>query len=164
MRQLALWVYQKKTENLSDRTFVTQGDRFGDRFAAVYHAIYPLELLFVIFAKLLVLQRVQHLTLFEPRWQHVARLTSRIFLVVVVAGNLIGVVVNFVAAVFYSEAADARVSAGLAWASNQTDAQGLENNSNAILATATTIASAQRFIEAIVLVLVLSAFVVVGIL
>ena len=139
------------------------------RFSAAHWALLPLEIGFVIVAKLFVLQRMRRFasrgSLQGVDWALLSgRKLWRLFFTTVIACNVVGfcgniaVSVRFVqSAYFYSEAAKA-------WAVNDA-AAGRSYQQQAGLKTqdGVSIASVQRFCEVAVLIMVISFFLIVGI-
>jgi hypothetical protein len=172
MRQLSKWVVAKKMEqNGASSAELVQlhqsgqfsGDRFGDYYAAAFFATYSFEFAFVISAITLVLHRVHRLVASNSQTPQRWELATRVYLWTVALGVCIGSATNIAAAVFYILSADARSKAGSAWSSNSTvDAANYESNARRILQTAIEIGSVQRYIEALLLLIVIVAFVIVG--
>jgi len=133
------------------------------RWAAAHYALFPFELGFVVLAKLLVLHRVQHFavkTSHPERWRK-ARLG---LLGAVVLLNTLGVCGNFGAAFYYNQAGDFNVDSANAFAANSTAAgKELRDISNQKDQVASGLASIQRFSEVSVLMLIIAAFLTVGI-
>ena len=135
-----------------------------NRFAAAFYLLYPFELGFVVSAQLLVLHRLQKLSMIGSARQHAWLICRRVLLALVATFNVIGVAGNVVAAVYFIQAADAESQAADAWASNSSaTASGYELVGRQRKSTAAAAAAAQRFCEMIVLLLIIIAFLVVGI-
>ena len=171
MIQLSKWVVAKRIENVNpDLVQLYQsgqfsGDRFGDSHAAAFFATYSFEFAFAISAFITVLHRVHRLVANNPHatprhWM----LSKRAFLTIIVSGVCIGAVTNIVAAAFYSMAGQGWSRAGAEWSSNSTAAaSNHEADARRALQTAVTIGSVQRYIEAVLLFIMIVAFAVVGV-
>jgi hypothetical protein len=171
MIQLSKWVVAKRTESVNaDLVQLYQsgqfsGERFGDYHAAAFFATYSFEFAFAISAFITVLHRVHRLV---PNNPHAAprhwMLSKRAFLTIIVSGACIGAATNIVAAAFYSMAAQGWSRAGAEWSSNSTAAaRNHESDARSALQTAVTIGSVQRYIEALLLFIMIVAFAVVGV-
>jgi hypothetical protein len=132
-------------------------------FSAAYYMLYPLELGLVIFAKLLVLHRMQQFSA-QRALQGAWAMLPRLFLAVVIACILVGVFSSVGTAVFFSQSADLNGEAVQAWAANDTAAgKSFEQKAKDRTSKAVSTASVQRFSEACVLLLLISAFLIVGV-
>lgn len=135
-------------------------DRY--RFIAAFHVLFPLELAFVTVSKLFVLHRMQQFSLSGPRtgrWE----LSGRVFLAIVIAFNLIGVVSNISASIFFSRASGFDGEAAAAFAANNTAAgSGFERKSVETVPIGLRTAAIQGILECLVLVMIIAAFLVVG--
>ena len=120
-------------------------DRY--RFIAAFHVLFPLELAFVTVSKLFVLHRMQQFSLSGPRtgrWE----LSGRVFLAVVIACNVIGVVSNIAASFFFSRASGFDGEAAAAFAANDTVAgSSYKLQSDQRHQLADNLASVERFTE-----------------
>jgi hypothetical protein len=135
-------------------------DRY--RFIAAFHVLFPLELAFVTVSKLFVLHRMQQFSFSGPRtgrWE----LAGRVFLAVVITCNVIGVVSNIAASIFFSRASGFDGEAAAAFAANDTVAgSGFERKSVEVVPIGLRTAAIQGILECLVLVMIITAFVVVG--
>jgi hypothetical protein len=140
-------------------------ERSGENlWAAVFYLLYPFELSFVVSAQLLVLHRLQKLSMIGSSRQRVWSICRRVFLAAVITFNTIGALGNVVAAVYFIQSADLDSQAAYAWASNSsTIASNLEGRARLRKSSAGAIAALQRFCEMIVLLLIITAFLFVGI-
>ena len=164
---LSLIYSSRKLELLRDATvFELQKmnlQRSGEnRWAAAFYLLYPFELSLVVAAQLLVVHRMQRLSsmMQQPVWVRLRRL----FIAAIVLFNVIGIVGNIAAAVYFIQAADAADKAANAWATNSSaTATGLQFQSGKRKTTAAAAAAVQRFSEMIMLLLISAAFLVVGV-
>ena len=134
------------------------------RFAATFYLLFPFEVALVVFAKLLVLERMRDFATHgmpasRPLWLW----CCRVYVAMVVAANVIGILGNFVSAAWFSESADFSDKAIMAWAVNDTDT-GREFKRQALASVQKAAANnaVQRFSEAIVMLLIVIGFLVVG--
>ena len=132
---------------------------------AVFLVTYGIEFLCLSAAKLMVLDRMSVFAApqgigMRRRWAA----AGRVVMAVVVLGNAVGLAANAVAAVHYNKAAQAYSSASLEFAANNTE-DGDEFNLRGVqeVTRADYIASVQSFCEVAVLLLIVVAFVVVGV-
>ena len=134
------------------------------RTAAALSVVLPLELAFVIIAKLLVLHRLQRFAVSRSPRLRTWDLVGRAFLAVVVAVNAVGFCSNIVAAVHYNQAAFSNGAAGTAWGFNNS-VLGVKYEIQAYQSfqTAGQTGSIQRFCEVAVLLLIIAVFLVVGV-
>jgi hypothetical protein len=136
------------------------------RWRAAFLVTYAIEFLCLSTAKLMVLDRllvfaVPHGASLRKRWAA----AGRVVMAAVVLGNAVGLAANVAAAVHYQQAADAASTASVRYAANSTAAgdefyflsQGEVQRGGFIL-------SVQLFCEVTVLLLIVLAFVVVGLL
>jgi hypothetical protein len=172
MKQLTLLIVTKKLEHnstsaadhvLRHQSGLSSGDRYGDYFAGAFVASYPFELAYVIAAILLMLQRVRRILVGNTLALRAQSVTTRLFLLAVFAGLVIGTLSNIAATVYYALSASARVAAGAAWSSNNTElGEKQDSAAHRNVTLALTISSVQRYMEAAVLMLMIVAFVVIG--
>jgi hypothetical protein len=140
-------------------------ERSGENlWAAVFYLLYPFELSFVISAQLLVLHRLQKLSVIGSSRQRVWSICRRVFLGAVITFNTIGALGNVVAAVYFIQSADLDSQAADAWASKSSAiASDYEDRARLRKSRAGVVAALQRFCEMIVLLLIITAFLLVGI-
>jgi hypothetical protein len=142
-------------------SFVAQ----GQHWAAAFYVPYAIEFLCLSVAKLLVLHRMADFAV--PKKDGLSRrlaVGGRVVMAAVVLGNVVGLCANVAAVVLFKQVGDLDNAEAAAVAANSTDA------ANAILVLARqkgTVAldagSAQQFCEVAVLLIIILAFVVVGI-
>ncbi len=133
------------------------------RFLATHFALIPFEVGFFIFAKLLVLNRMQKLAVTSSVSERAWVLVGRLFYTLVTAGLLIGVVGNVSAAVIVSQAAGHNINAADAWSANKTTVgNDLEQLARTVLSRGVLVSSVQRIAEMAVLLIVVFAFAFVG--
>ncbi len=138
---------------------------FRLRWSAAYYVLYPLELVFTLLAKLTVLNRMQRLTssseLLRLRWSFCNRVSIAIIILCCAAGFIC----NCIAAFYYVRASDLMGDAAAAFAGNRSSA-GHSFNLQARQEDAfgDKFASAQRFSELTVALVVIVSFLVVGVL
>jgi hypothetical protein len=135
------------------------------KYASAFYFLFPWEVALVVFAKLLVLKRMRDFAL-SVNSASVRRMwirVSRVFVAVVVAGNIIGICSNFASGVWFSESAQYSDKAVQAWSSNNSAAgRDFMLQAKATMQRAARNNSIQRFSEATILLLVVSAFLAVG--
>jgi len=140
----------------------------GYKYAAWFKFVYPLEFLILSIVKLTVLDRMK--TFSAPqgdlrdkqRWAK----AGRVVMVLVVAGGVVGICGNIASGVYRLQAADSMVSAANILASNNGSfftALPLITQSQHENDLSTQIASLQEFSEMCTLLLMVAAFVVVGV-
>ena len=133
------------------------------RCAAAFYALFPFELGFVVVSKLMVLHRMHRFAVSRSAHARAWFLCGRLFLAIVIAGNVVGVLGNFVSAAYYSQSADYSSAAAAAWAANNTaDGSSYEAQARQRASDADAAASVQRFCEVCVLLIIITAFLVVG--
>jgi hypothetical protein len=139
-------------------------ERSGEnRFAAMYYLLYPFELSFVVAAQLLVLHRLQKLSWADSASARMRLICRRAFMSSVVILNVLGALSDVVAAVYFIQAADAESQAADAWASNSSaSANSLQLVGRKQKAAASNAVAVQRFCEMIMLLLIITAFLIVG--
>ncbi len=127
---------------------------------------YAVEFLCLSTTKLMVLDRMA--TFAAPQGDGARRrwaLAGRVVMAAVVLGNAVGLAANAAAAVHYHKAAQAQSTASAAYAANNTkDGDELYSFNMSELQLSGSITSVQRFCEAAVLLLIVVAFVAVGVL
>ena len=90
------------------------------RLAAALSIVTPLELAFVIIAKLLVLHRLQRLAISRSPRRHIWEVAARVFLAFVIVVNVVGFASSVAAAaVFYSQTNVFGGQAVTAWEANK---------------------------------------------
>ncbi len=134
------------------------------RFTAAHFVLFPIELGCIIAAMLLVLRRLLQFTSgassLHPSWL----LFSRAFFSVVVIFNSIGFFANVASSVYFSQGVGFTELAYEAYYRNDSiAAAGLMQSANAQAANAIRVSSVQRFCEALALLMVIAAFLVVGV-
>jgi hypothetical protein len=133
------------------------------RLAAALSVVTPLELAFVIVAKLLVLHRLQRLAISRSLRRSTWDLLARLFLAIVIAVNVIGFVSNLASAVHYSQANAYGGQAVTAWAANETAlGNGYELQASKSFETAAKTSAIQRFCELLLLLMIITVFLIVG--
>jgi hypothetical protein len=137
----------------------------GHRWFAVFFVMYAIEFLCLSAARLMVLDRMSDFAAGQDegtrkRWAA----GGRIVMAVVVLGNAVGLAANVAAAVHMHRAAEAASTASALFAANSTQ---LANEYESLRRTegqlAVSIAAVQSFCEVAVLLLIVTAFVVVGV-
>ena len=152
-----------KNATADAQAIVEQEYSLRHRYAAAFYVMYPWEVALVMLAKLLVLKRMQDFANIRSLRQRAWTFYSRLFLAVVVIGNLIGICSNLVSATFFSQSADFSDAAVLAWAANDTaQGQSFQLKARAKMQQAAANNAVQRFSEASVLLLVVVGFSIVG--
>jgi hypothetical protein len=117
----------------------------------------------VVVAKLLVLHRLQQFSFHNLTKNRTWRVFIRVFLAVVICGNLIGFLGNVVSALYFVQAAAVADKSASAWAANDTAAAKMhEQEARRRTAEASSVASVQRFCEVVVLLIMITAFLLVG--
>jgi hypothetical protein len=135
------------------------------RWTAAFTVTYAIEFLYLSTAELMVLDRMLN---FAPLSSGVLRrkwiLAARIVLGVVVAGNMVGLVGNIAAATYFKRSADLWSEAFTHFVANRS-ASGYEQvlQGREQYNTALSVAAVQSFCEVAVLLLIVTAFVVVGV-
>jgi hypothetical protein len=145
---------------LAQTTFYVQNTRWG----SVFFVTYAIEFLCLSVAKLLVLHRMADFA--APKGDCMSRrlaVAGRAVMAAVVVGNVVGLCANVAAAVYWAAAADSFSGAADAFASNNTDAaNSLFSRGNQKVQIGSDADSAQNFCEAVVLLIIILAFAVVG--
>ena len=144
---------------LAQTTFYVQYTRWG----AVFYVAYPIEFLCLSVAKLLVLHRIADFA--APKGGGLSRrlaVGGRAVMAAVVVGNVVGLCANVAAAVYWAAAADSFSAAADAFASNNNTANSLFLRGNQKVQLGSDADSAQNFCEAVVLLIIILAFAVVG--
>jgi hypothetical protein len=134
-------------------------------WAAVFHVMYAIEFMCLSAARLMVLDRMSD---FAAGQDEVARQRwaagGRMVMAVVVLGNAVGLAANVAAAVHFQRAAEAASTASALFAANSTQ---LANESASLSRTeaqlSISITAVQSFCEVAVLLLIVAAFVAVGV-
>ena len=129
-----------------------------------FTVMYAIEFLCLSVAKLMVLDRMSHFATpgdgMSKRWV----VGGRIVMAIVVLGNIVGCAANVAVAVRYQKAAEAYSTASAFYAANNTkDGGEYKSLATAELQLAGSISFVQSFSEAAVLLLIVVAFVAVGI-
>jgi hypothetical protein len=134
------------------------------RFAATFYILFPFEVAFVVFAKLLVLERMRDFATHgmpasRPLWMW----CCRVYVAMVVGANVIGILGNFVSAAWFSESADFSDKAIAAWAVHDTaTGRDFQRQARASVQKAAANNAVQRFSEAVIMLLIVIGFLVVG--
>jgi hypothetical protein len=141
-------------------------DAVSYRWRAVFTVTYAIEFMCLSAAKLMVLDRMRDFA--APRGDGMRRLWvvgDRVVMAVVVLGNAVGLAANAAAALYFQRAADAVSTASVFFAANNNQSA-FENFrfSQAEVQLAGTVLSVQSFCEVMVLLLIVAAFVAVGVL
>ncbi len=133
---------------------------------AVFLVTYAIDFLCLCVAKLMVLDRlfvfaVPQIIGMRRRWA----LAARVVMAVVVLCNVVGLAGNIESAVYYQKSSEAAYTSSAYYAANNTD-KGDEyiRIRSRLVQLGGSIASVQRFCEVAVLMIILIAFVVVGVL
>ncbi len=133
------------------------------RWLATYFVASPFEFAFSSVAHLFVLHRLQQFTTSKSPRQRAWSIAGRMFLAAVISGHAVGICVNISSAVVLTQSAAFFADAATAYAANATAAgshfeiQGIEKRAEALKNT-----SVQRFIEVVVLLMIVVSFIVVG--
>jgi hypothetical protein len=134
------------------------------RFLAAFQVLFPIELAFVTVSKLFVLHRMQQFSLSASARSRALALSGRVFLGAVVVSNMAGVLSNAAAAVTFGRAAAFAEDAAASFASNNTAAgKSLEKQSVETVPAGLRTAAIQGLLECLVLVMIIAAFVAVGV-
>jgi hypothetical protein len=129
------------------------------RYASAFYFLFPWEVALVMFVKLYVLKRMRDFAAMNTRSARLWMFSSRAFVALVVAGNVIGICSNFASGVWFSESADFSDKAVAAWAANNTvEGRAFMLQARATMQKAAKNNAIQRFTEALVLLLVVLAF------
>ena len=151
----------------SDLTAMAQATLHAQsaRWNAVYYVAYPIEFMCLSVAKLLVLDRMANFAVAKgDGMSRRLAVGGRVVVAAVVLGNVLGLCAHFVAAAYWKEAADLYSAASAAYDDNNTDAGTLlSTQANGRLETGSEADSVQNFCEAVVLLIIIVAFAVVGI-
>jgi hypothetical protein len=130
------------------------------RWIVVFTVSYPIEFLFLSVAKLMVLDRMSIFSGISKRW-HVR---WRILMVLVVAGNVTALVGNVFAAVQFQQCVESyRMSSASYFLNNSADGQRYFAVSQSCIQAAYFIASVQIYCETFVLLIIVLAFIAVGV-
>jgi hypothetical protein len=137
-------------------------------WAAVFNVSYAIEFLCLSAANLMVLDRMVYYAAGQHRQDERMRKRwsagGRMVMAVVVLGNAVGLAANIAAAVRRQRAAEAASTASTLFAANSTQAaRKYESLSRAELQDSLSVASVQSFCEVGVLMLIVVAFVAVGV-
>lgn len=169
MRQLDLYYLYSNLETIVSPTSVqlqhmAATRALSRRWTAAHFALFPFELAFVVLAKLLVLHRMQRFAVGSASHPQRWRQARRGLLAAVVLLNALGICGNFGAAFYYNQAADYSMDAANLFGANNTAAgkaaRGVANEKHQL---AGEVASIQRFAEVSVLILIITAFLTVGV-
>jgi hypothetical protein len=135
------------------------------RFAAAFYVLFPWEVALVVAVKLFVLKRMWDFALGRSAAQGRLRVwAERVYVAVVVAGNVSGIISNLVSAAWFSESADFSDEAVHAFAiNNAADGRALTLQARASVQRAGTNNAIQRFLEALVLLVIVAGYSVVGV-
>jgi hypothetical protein len=134
------------------------------RFTAAHFVLFPVELGCVVVAELLVLHRVLAFSLSKSLRTRAWLLTGRALLTVVMLLNFVGFACNVASSFFFNQASEFGYQAGVAWAQNNSAAGSMYmQNLSAKASMAIRISSVQRFCEAFLLMIIVVAFLSVGI-
>ena len=134
------------------------------RFTAAHFVLFPIELGCIIAAKLLVLRRLLQFTSGASSLHRSWLLLSRVFFSVVVICNSIGFFANIASSVYFGQGVGFTELAYEAYYRNDSiTAAGHMQSANAKAANAIRVSSVQRFCEALALLMVIAAFLVVGV-
>jgi len=106
-----------------------------------------------------VLHRLQCVAVNSSLRKHAWTLAGRVFLAVVTAGILIGLLGSIVAAVYYSQSSEYSAAGAVAWAANDTAAgKSYELQAKKRADKADAVASVQRYSEVCVLRVIITDF------
>jgi hypothetical protein len=134
-------------------------------WAAVFFVIYGIDFLCLSAARLMVLDRMSEFAAGQDEgWRKRWAAGGRMVMAVVVLGNAVGLAANIAAAVYAQRAAESASTASALFAANSTQAA-LESfsSSRTDRQLATSIVAVQSWCEVAVLLLIVVAFVVVGV-
>ncbi len=169
MRQFDLFYLYSNSETIVSPSSVQLQDMHATRaesrrWTAAHFALFPFELAFVVLAKLLVLHRMQRFAVGSASHPQRWRQARRSLLAVVVLLNALGICGNFGAAFYYNQAADSSMDAANSFGANNTAAGKVARVvANEKHQLAGEVASIQRFAEVSVLILIITAFLTVGV-
>lgn len=117
-----------------------------------------------ILAKLVVLQRMRDFAAVKSLQKALWAKCSRLVVVIVTVGNATGIISNIVSAALFNQSADLSLQATHAFAANRTaDGLVLRQQARDVVQRAAANNSVQRFSEAVVLLVLVVAFFIVGI-
>lgn len=134
------------------------------RFTAAHFVLFPIELGCVLVAKLLVLHRLHVFALNKSARPQLWLRASKLLLIAVVVGSVVGFCANAASAAFFSQASDFARLAADAFASNNSVAGNVNLQMvNSKASSAIRVSSVQRFCEVAVLLITIVAFLVVGV-
>ncbi len=131
----------------------------GQYWAAAFYVPYAIEFLCLSVAKLLVLHRMADFSVPDRR----LAVGGRVVMGAVVVGNVVGLCGNVAAAVRFKQVGDLDNAAAAAFAANSTEAAAIAIQANQMSTVADDAASVQQFCEVAVLLIIILAFVFVGI-
>ena len=131
---------------------------------AVYVVTHAVEFLCLSVAKLMVLDRIKHFAAPNTsdraiRWE----VLGRVVMVIVVVGNVVGVIANVSAAAFFKETADLNTAASAAYAINPNEGSDLNHSANQKYQNGVIANSVQLICEVSCLLVIILAFAVVGV-
>ena len=130
----------------------------------LFAVMYAMEFGCLIIAKLMVLDRMTGLTEFAVVDSGLSGRWFRAVVRAVVAANLVGLLGNVVAAVYWKQAGDSASAAAAAYLANNTAvASSFANTANQQIQSASTAQAIQVFLEVVVLFVIIAAFVVSGV-
>jgi hypothetical protein len=133
-------------------------------FSAAHWMMLPLELGFVIAAKLYVLHRMRKFSMSIFSQGRAWLLFGRLFFLAICVCNFIGFCTNIAASVHFIQSASLYGQAAQAWASNDASAaRSFQIQAGSKTQDGVSIASVQRFCEVVVLIMMIVSYIAVGI-
>ncbi len=166
--QFAYRYPRQRLEQLTNRTieddkWVSGFREFEIRSTSAFFILFPIEAWFTTVAQLLMLYRIFRFSLSGSRRKRAWWMCSRIFFAVVNAVHLSGVLCNITAATYLIEGADVSRKVVNAYVDNNiVSAKKYEVLALSVIGKGASLLGIQRFLEAVVLIIVITAFLVTG--
>lgn len=166
--QFAYRYPRQKSEQLTNRTFeddkrVSDFRDFELRSSSAFFILFPIEAWFVTVAQLLMLHRIFRFSLSGSRQKRAWGMCGRIFFTIVNAVYLSGVLCNVTAATYLIEGAVVSRKVVNAYVDNDiVSAKNYEVSALSMVGRGASLFGIQRFLEAVVLIIVITAFLITG--
>jgi len=166
--QFAYRYPRQRSEQPTNRTFeddkrVSDFRDFELRSSSTFFVLFPIEAWFVTVAQLLVLHRIFRFSLSGSRQKRAWGMCGRIFFTIVNAVYLSGVLCNVTAATYLIEAAAVSRKVVNAYVDNDiVSAKNYEVSALYLAGRGASLLGIQRFLEAVVLIIIITAFLVTG--
>ena len=169
LRHLSLIYSVNKMRDVSNPSseflqYTYQQYYFRLRWCAAFYVMYPLELWFSLLAKMTVLNRMQLFSSRNAEYNRRWSVFNRVATVIIILCCAAGFIGNCVAATYYIRASDLMWDAAAASAYNTSLAFEINRQALHQDAVGDSIASAQRFTEMVVSLVITISFIAVGIL